>query len=106
MSKLIFFGSIALLVLFFIYLSKKYRSVYYILLFSAASTFGSGAFYLGKSYEKFSEQSALCQYSAQLAWCFVGAHLPILAPMILIIGGLVFLLVVIESLEVRSGSDE
>ena len=106
-SQWLFIGFIAFL--FYLlrnYLFKKYEGVNYILLFSAISTFSAGCFFLGKSSEKFSDGVSVCPYRDQTAWCFVGNYLSILPEIILIVVGLIFLLGVIESLEVRKNDDE
>jgi hypothetical protein len=88
------------------HLFKKYEFINYFVLFSAISTFSAGCFFLGKSSEKFSDTLSLCPYRDQTVWCFVGNYLSILPEVILVVGGLIFLLGVIESLEVRKNDDE
>lgn len=106
-SEWFFIGLIAL-VLYLLrnHFFKKYEGINYFVLFSAISTFSAGCFYLGKSSEKFSDKVSTCSYEQQTVMCFVGNYLSILPEIILIVGGLVFLLGVIESLEVKKKNDD
>ena len=79
------------------HLFNKYRFIDYFLMAVSLMTFGVGCFFLGRDAKEFGFNVSLCAYHGKPFWCYTGNYLSISPAVILIIVGLLYLFMYIES---------